>query len=173
VVSFIPRSLHPPGKRLRYPLDRRLSGPQNRSARYGEDKNLIPAGNRNPGRPTRSPSLHRLSYPDSLYFLFSLILSLLLTLLIPYSLFFLSMFPSVQHPLLTTVTARFTQPSVIFSLTIITKRSEALKRLSIHIMTPSSHVGILQPPELKSDSSAGGFRAPRSRVMQSNNKQTN
>jgi hypothetical protein len=32
----------------RYPLDRRLGGPQSRSGHYGEEKNLTPAGNRTP-----------------------------------------------------------------------------------------------------------------------------
>jgi hypothetical protein len=33
VVSFTPRSLYPQGKSPRYPLDRRLGGPQNQSGR--------------------------------------------------------------------------------------------------------------------------------------------
>jgi hypothetical protein len=36
-VSFTPRSLYP-----RYPLCRKLGGPQSRYERYGEDKNLFP-----------------------------------------------------------------------------------------------------------------------------------
>jgi len=39
VVSFTPRPLYPRGKSLRYPLDRRLGGPQSRSGRGGEEKN--------------------------------------------------------------------------------------------------------------------------------------
>jgi hypothetical protein len=31
----------PPGKSLQYPLDRRLSEPQNRSGRGGEEKNFL------------------------------------------------------------------------------------------------------------------------------------
>jgi hypothetical protein len=42
-----PATLHP-GKESRYPLDRRLGGPQTRSWRYGEDKNLTRAGNQTP-----------------------------------------------------------------------------------------------------------------------------
>jgi hypothetical protein len=37
VVSFTPRLLHPQGKSPRYPLDRRLGGPQSRSRRGGEE----------------------------------------------------------------------------------------------------------------------------------------
>jgi hypothetical protein len=37
----------PRGKSPLYPLYRRLGGPQSRSGRYGEVKNLVPAGNRN------------------------------------------------------------------------------------------------------------------------------
>jgi hypothetical protein len=37
VVSFTPRSLYPPGKSLRYPLDRRLGEPQSRCGRRGEN----------------------------------------------------------------------------------------------------------------------------------------
>jgi hypothetical protein len=48
VVSFNPRPISPQGKRSRYPLDRRLCGPQSRSGLYGEQKNLAPSGNRTP-----------------------------------------------------------------------------------------------------------------------------
>jgi hypothetical protein len=41
VVSFIPRPLYPKGKSPRYPLDRRLGGPQSRNERSGE-KNSEP-----------------------------------------------------------------------------------------------------------------------------------
>jgi hypothetical protein len=37
VVSFTPRPLYPRGKSPRYPLDRRLGGPQGRSGRCGEN----------------------------------------------------------------------------------------------------------------------------------------
>jgi hypothetical protein len=37
VVSFMPRPLYPRGKSPRYPLDRTMSGPQNRSGRRGEN----------------------------------------------------------------------------------------------------------------------------------------
>jgi hypothetical protein len=42
VVSFTPRPLYPQGKSPRYPLDRRLGGPQSRSGRSGEEKNSKP-----------------------------------------------------------------------------------------------------------------------------------
>jgi hypothetical protein len=40
VVSFTPRPLYPQGKRPRYPLDKRLGGPQYRSGRRGKEKIL-------------------------------------------------------------------------------------------------------------------------------------
>jgi hypothetical protein len=42
VVSFTPLLLYPRGKGPRYPLDRRLIGPQSRSGRFGEEKILDP-----------------------------------------------------------------------------------------------------------------------------------
>jgi hypothetical protein len=39
-VNFMPRPLYPRGKSHRYPLDRRLGGPQSRSGRRGEEKIL-------------------------------------------------------------------------------------------------------------------------------------
>jgi hypothetical protein len=42
VVSFTPRPLYPRGKSPRYPLDRRLGGPQSRSGRGGEKKHSRP-----------------------------------------------------------------------------------------------------------------------------------
>jgi hypothetical protein len=67
VVSFTPRPLYPRGKGPRYPLDRRLSGPQSQSGRRGEEKILdhTGTGTPTPGRPARSQSLYRLSYPIS------------------------------------------------------------------------------------------------------------
>ena len=59
-VSVTPRPLFTPGK-TRYPLYRRLSGPQGRSGEVRE--NLAPAGIRSPDRPARSQSLYRLRYP--------------------------------------------------------------------------------------------------------------
>jgi hypothetical protein len=46
VVGFTPRPLYPHEKNPRYPLDRRLGGPQSRSGHSGEDKIPSPAGNR-------------------------------------------------------------------------------------------------------------------------------
>jgi hypothetical protein len=48
VVNFTPRPLYPQGKGPRYPLDRRLGGPQSRSGRFGEVKILTPTGIRTP-----------------------------------------------------------------------------------------------------------------------------
>jgi hypothetical protein len=47
VVSFEPRALYSRGKSPlpRYPLDRRLGGPQSRSGRRGEEKMLDPTEN--------------------------------------------------------------------------------------------------------------------------------
>jgi len=39
LVSFTPRPLYPQGKILRYPLVRKLSGPQSWSGRGSEEKN--------------------------------------------------------------------------------------------------------------------------------------
>ena len=54
----------PPGK-TRYPLYRRLGGPQGRSGRVR--KNSPPTAIRSPDRPARSESLYRLSYPGRLH----------------------------------------------------------------------------------------------------------
>jgi hypothetical protein len=56
----------PPGK-TRYPLYRRLGGPQTRSGQVW--KTSPPAGIRFPDRPARSESLYRLSYPGVPQFL--------------------------------------------------------------------------------------------------------
>jgi hypothetical protein len=61
-VSFTPRPLYPRRKIPLYPLARRLCGPQNRSGRRGEEKNLAPTRTRTP---THSQLLYRLSYPVS------------------------------------------------------------------------------------------------------------
>jgi hypothetical protein len=42
VVCFTHRPLYPQGKNHRYPLDRRLGGPQSRSGHDGEQKNSQP-----------------------------------------------------------------------------------------------------------------------------------
>jgi hypothetical protein len=55
-----------PGMSSRYPFYRSLGGPQSRSGRYGEVNIFYPTGTRTPpppGRPARSQSLYRLSYP--------------------------------------------------------------------------------------------------------------
>jgi hypothetical protein len=56
----------PGGSLPRSTLDRRLDGPRIWSGRYGEEK-ILPLQKSNPGHPTRSPSLYRLSYPDPIY----------------------------------------------------------------------------------------------------------
>jgi hypothetical protein len=64
----------PPGMSARYPLYRRLGGPQSRSGRYGVVKIFFcPTGTRtpaSPGRPARSQSLYRLSYPGSYIYIY-------------------------------------------------------------------------------------------------------
>jgi hypothetical protein len=54
--TFTPRRLNSQGKRLRYPLARKLGGPQSRSERCGEDKKShhCPCRELNPGCPARS-----------------------------------------------------------------------------------------------------------------------
>jgi hypothetical protein len=48
VVSVTSWPIYPRGKNHRYPLDRRLGGPQSRSGRCEEEKNLAPIGNQTP-----------------------------------------------------------------------------------------------------------------------------
>jgi hypothetical protein len=57
----------PPGIEPRYPLHRRLGGPQSLSGRYREEKILTIPGLelRHLGRPARRQSLYRLLYPGS------------------------------------------------------------------------------------------------------------
>jgi hypothetical protein len=55
VVSFTPRPIYLRGKSPRYPLDRRLSGPQNRSGERGEEKILDTTGTRTPTTLSSSP----------------------------------------------------------------------------------------------------------------------
>jgi hypothetical protein len=55
VVSFTPLPLYSQGKSPRYPLDRRLSEPQSRSGRFGEEKILDPTGTRTPNPQSSSP----------------------------------------------------------------------------------------------------------------------
>jgi hypothetical protein len=67
VVNFTPQPLYPQGKSPRYPLDKRLSGPQSQPGRLREEKFLtLPGLDLRPlGRRARSQSLYRLSYPRS------------------------------------------------------------------------------------------------------------
>jgi hypothetical protein len=53
VVSFTLWLLHPREKRLRYPLDMRLSGPQSHSGHFGEETKSCPCRDSNPGCPAR------------------------------------------------------------------------------------------------------------------------
>jgi hypothetical protein len=64
VVSFTPLLPYPWGKSPRCPLDRRLGGPQIRSRRCG-DRKILHCPKSKPGHSARSPSLYRLSYPNS------------------------------------------------------------------------------------------------------------
>jgi hypothetical protein len=57
----------PPGKRPRYPLERRLGGPQNRSGRRVEEKIVGPTGTRTSTPLSRTLSLYRLCYPGSMF----------------------------------------------------------------------------------------------------------
>jgi hypothetical protein len=63
VVSFTPLPLYPGRKSLRYPLDKVLVGPQNRSGRYGEVNILDPTGTRLPT--TRSSSPYPVAIPTA------------------------------------------------------------------------------------------------------------
>jgi hypothetical protein len=66
MLSYTSWPIYPPGKKRRYPLDRRLGGPQSWSGRRGEVKISFPFRESIPGRPARSPSLYRLSYRGSM-----------------------------------------------------------------------------------------------------------
>jgi hypothetical protein len=55
VLSFTPRPLCPQGKIPRYPLDRRLGGPQSRSGWLWEKKILDPSRTRNSDRSVVQP----------------------------------------------------------------------------------------------------------------------
>ena len=61
VINAKPRPHFTPGTDPRYPLYRRLGGPQGRSGQV--TKFTPPIGTRPPDRPARSESLYRLSYP--------------------------------------------------------------------------------------------------------------
>jgi hypothetical protein len=58
-VSFTPLLLYLRGNSLRYPLDMRLDGPQNRYGRHGEVKILDPIGNRTPNPSVVQPVASR------------------------------------------------------------------------------------------------------------------
>jgi hypothetical protein len=57
--SSTPLPLYTRGKAPRYPLDRRLAGPQSRSGQCGEEKILDPTRTQNP---TRHPAHSQLLY---------------------------------------------------------------------------------------------------------------
>jgi hypothetical protein len=65
VVNFTPRLLYHRAKIPRYPLDRRLAGPQSRSRSWKVQKNLLALPELGTSHPVRNPSLYRLSYPVS------------------------------------------------------------------------------------------------------------
>jgi hypothetical protein len=60
VVRFTTRPLYSREKSLSYPLDRRLSGPQSRSAGCGEEINSSSAG-------TRTPAVQPVAIPTELF----------------------------------------------------------------------------------------------------------
>jgi hypothetical protein len=62
VVSFTSRRFTPSE---RAPLDRKLARPQSRSGCCGEQTNLLPSPELNPGRPAHSPSQYWFSSPGS------------------------------------------------------------------------------------------------------------
>jgi hypothetical protein len=65
VVNFTPRPLYPSAKSPRYPLDRRLGGPQRRSGHDFEEKNSQPPPGiepRSSDYPAHTQSLYRLNY---------------------------------------------------------------------------------------------------------------
>jgi hypothetical protein len=67
VVSFTLLPLCPQGKSPRFPLDRRLGGPQSWPECCGEQKNLLPLAGIEPqfhGHPASSPSLYQLSWQN-------------------------------------------------------------------------------------------------------------
>jgi hypothetical protein len=70
IVSFTPRPLYPRDKSSRFPLDRRLGGPQRLSGCAGEEKNShhYPTGNWTPVVQPVAKSLYWLSYSGSSYF---------------------------------------------------------------------------------------------------------
>jgi hypothetical protein len=63
MVSLTPRPVYTRGKSPRYPLDRRLGGPQNRSALYGEENNILPCREWNPDRLAHSLSAKLIQLP--------------------------------------------------------------------------------------------------------------
>jgi hypothetical protein len=66
-ASRLGRAL-PPGKDPRYPLYRRLGGPQSQSGHTDWRRNFLPLPGierRSPGRPVHSQTQYRLSYPGS------------------------------------------------------------------------------------------------------------
>jgi hypothetical protein len=65
VISFTPRPLYTQGRSPRYPLDRRLGGPQSQSGQYGDVKILASTRTRTPTPWPFSQSLYRLRYPGS------------------------------------------------------------------------------------------------------------
>jgi hypothetical protein len=59
------------GKSPRYPLDRRLGGPQSQSGRRGEEKNLDPTGARNSDHSVVQPAASRYTDWAISYFVLS------------------------------------------------------------------------------------------------------
>jgi hypothetical protein len=70
VVSFRPLPLYPQGNSLWYPLDKRLGGPQSRSGRCGEKKNVLSLPENEPqslSHPACTLVLYWLSYFESIF----------------------------------------------------------------------------------------------------------
>jgi hypothetical protein len=63
VVSFMLRPIYAQGNNPRYPLDRKLNGPQWLYERYGEKRNFLPLPGIDPQ--LSNPSIYRLSYYKS------------------------------------------------------------------------------------------------------------
>jgi hypothetical protein len=65
VQRHAPAALYPVGKDPRYPMYRRLGGPQSRSGQRLQEKSFRLCRGSNPVRPVCSQTLHWLSYPSS------------------------------------------------------------------------------------------------------------
>jgi hypothetical protein len=55
MIGFTPQPFYPPEKSLRFPLGRSQGEPQNRSGRYGQEKNFLPCREWTPNPMFSSP----------------------------------------------------------------------------------------------------------------------